>query len=454
MNYIAYTIGPIYDTIFETLDKVHKTKRLKAGSYFFSLFMKKLLISIKDEFEILVPYIGDDALMKEHKMGLFHDRFIAMSQKSEKDIKDIFNVQLNKTFLELANDLGNENLAENLANNMDNHLIVASTEELKKINENIIFALNQILDAKELEKDFTFNIEKNYIKDYQDNEIKKSKVKTIEDISGDMKYYAVITADGDKIGEKIKLEATDTPGNIKHLSKKLFDFFTKDEDIYTITNKEFGGELIYAGGDDILAFVPIKYGNKTFLDYIATLDNRFQTIVGNDVSLSFGVNIAYVKYPLRDAINSAFDLLYRAKNSTANSVSLKLTKHSGQSFDTTMQIKSDKYTKYKELLDGILDENDIGVEREKSKITLPHSLHHSLKRYEQVILSIYDDDNKNASLNNMFTTVFNDTKKDSDRLGLKIVEDYIDICQPKTKVDFDDIFSELSLVKFLREDRK
>ena len=56
MNYIAYTIGPIYDTIFDTLNDDNKTKKLKAGSYFFSFFMKILLKNIKDNFDIFYRY--------------------------------------------------------------------------------------------------------------------------------------------------------------------------------------------------------------------------------------------------------------------------------------------------------------------------------------------------------------------------------------------------------------
>lgn len=67
MNYIAYTIGPIYDTIFDTLNGDNKTKKLKAGSYYFSLFMKNLLKNIKDDFDILVPYTDGEALTKEYK---------------------------------------------------------------------------------------------------------------------------------------------------------------------------------------------------------------------------------------------------------------------------------------------------------------------------------------------------------------------------------------------------
>ena len=446
MNYLGYTIGPIYDTIFNTLNVDNKTKKLKAGSYYFSLFMKIMLKNLKEDFEILVPYVGEDAFTKESKtMGLFHDRFIAQSEKSKSEIKEIFLQKEEQTFKELAGIIFNEAIIDELRKNMTNHYIIASKEELLTIDENIIFALNKILDAKELQRNFSINKEKNWIEEYQENEIKNSKVKTIEDISQKLgfDYYAIVTADGDKIGAKIKEKATNNPENIKDLSLNLYNFFTKNDDIHTITNKQFNGELIYAGGDDILAFLPVKNGNKTFLDYIHILDERFKEFVGNDVSLSFGVNIAYYKYPLRNAIQSAFDLLKEAKKdkNIKNRISIKITKHSGQWFKSTLNLEDNRYEIYKNIVDGILD----------NKISLPHSLHHSLKRYEEAIISIYKYEN--SSIKAMFDTVFNDAN-DNDKKGIELVQKYIDIIQPKTNSEFNSIFSELSIIKFLRGDRK
>lgn len=442
MNYIAYTIGPIYETILNTLNDDNKTKKLKAGSYFFSYFMKKLLENIKDEFDVLVPYIDDFDFTKEQKMGLFHDRLIATSSKTKEEIEAVFLDKVHLTFDALSSEIKGSD-SEKLKTNMANHYIIASEDELKKVDENIIFALNKILDSKELQRSFTFDIEKNYIEVYQEEQITKSKVKTLENIAGDFNYYAVITADGDKMGAKIKEEATQNPKNIKNISKKLFDFFTNDEDIYTITNEAFGGELIYAGGDDILAFLPVKYGDNTFLDYVETLDERFKKYVGDEVSLSFGVNIAYYKYPLRDAINSAFDLLYEAKAYKSNSIALKITKHSGQWFGSTLMLESKQYMVYKELLKGILTK----------ELELPHSIHHSLKRYEIPLVATFDL-TTSTSIDALFEVVFNDEKSDFIKKGLEQLNKLLKAIEPQNEHDFNKVFSLLSIIKFLREDRK
>jgi CRISPR-associated protein Cmr2 len=437
MNYIAYTIGPIYDTIFDTLNDDNKTKKLKAGSYFFSYFMKTLLLNIKDEFDILVPFVEGDILQKEFKnIGIFHDRFIASSDKPKQEIKDIFLKKLNKTYQDIA-----KNKADILKQNMTNHLIVVNELELKKIDSNIIFALNKILDSKELNRDFVLDKEESFIQQYQQEQINQlGKVKNLGQISGDFNYYAIITADGDKMGAKIKELATNKPQNIKQISKSLYEFFTSKDNIYNIT-KNYGGELIYAGGDDILAFLPVKKDNMIFLDYIKEIDDRFRQIVGNDVSLSFGINIAYKKYPLRDAIKTAFNLLYSAKSYGSNSVAINTTKHSGQRFSNIFNLKSDEFKKYKELTQKILN----------NTITLPHSFHHSLKRYETAIISLYQ---QNRTIDNLFDTIFNDAKLEKDQKGIDTVKEYINIVKPTTNKQFDHIFFALSMVKFLREDRK
>lgn len=460
MNYVAYTIGPIYETIFNTLNEKNKTKKLKAGSYYFSFFMKTLLKNIKNELDVLVPYITDDILKNDYKgMGLFHDRFIAQSEKSKENIQAILDAGITKTYKEIAQTIKNESIAFELEQNMSNHSIVATEEELKSVDENIIFALNKILDSKELQKELSFNRPKNnWIEKYQEKVLEKHEsVKTIENISEDLgfKYYCVVTADGDKMGAKIKDKATQSPENIKELSLSLFNFFTQENNIYAITHEDFGGELIYAGGDDVLAFLPVIHKGKTFLDYLEVLNTRFKTYVGEDVSLSFGVNIAYYKYPLRNAINTTFDLLHEAKSDALikNRLSIKVTKHSGQWFSSTMALGNPRFKLYKTLLDKVLlhkapkESQDISDD----SVTLPHSLHHSLKRYEEAILATCK--NPDGSTQVMFEQVFNDTKSNQESHGLKLVQEYLDLCKPTSNKEFDEVFSQLSIIKFMRGDR-
>ncbi len=450
MNYIAYTIGPIYETILASLNDEQKTKRLQAGSAFFSNFMCELLIAIKDDFTVLVPHTGGDALSKGGNMGVFHDRFIAISPKLEEEIREIFAKRLKEVQHLIAKEIGDLSLSAYFDEAMQNHLVVASNEALKAVDKNVIFALNKLLDAQELQRRFslkTLEEEKHPILCYQKKHIETSRVKTIEAISKEvgMPYYAVVTADGDKMGQKIKSLATENVTGIRPLSEALYRFFTakeEDGDLYDLTTDTYGGILIYAGGDDILALLPVKKEDNTVLDYIQTLDKRFKKHVGDDVSLSFGVNIAYYKYPLRDAVNEAFDLLDNAKSHAPNSVSVKLTKHSGQWFKMIQALSSDAYTKWYALVEGVLNET----------LALPHAFHHSVERYKAAICKTYEDEL--GSVAALFDMVFADERKQEEKEGIKKACELFDAFRPKDDASFDALFSALAIIKFLREDRK
>jgi CRISPR-associated protein Cmr2 len=443
MNYIAYTIGPIYETIFKTLNDDHKTKRLKAGSEFFSCFMRELLGRLREDVEVLVPYVGDEVFLREYRMGLFHDRFIARSAKECSELQRLFARHLADTLEALAEKISSACSAKELAENMDNHLLVATEDELRSIDENVIFALNRALDSMELQRSFSPQ-NPQCITRYQENRIKSERVRSLEVISGEMNYYAVITADGDRMGERIREQATQRPEEIVTLSRSLYDFFTQGDDLYALTHDTFGGELIYAGGDDILALLPVKKNGRDFLSYIEMLDRRFKAHVGEEVSLSFGVNIVYYKYPLRDAINGAFSLLKYAKQEGANTMALKVTKHSGQRMQTALPISDTRYERYSRMLGRLIDEKGMA---------LPHAFHHSLRRYKDAIISLFAKESA-ASLEALFETVYNDERSPKVKAGLEEVRDYITLCAPDTSEAFERLFSELSIIKFLREDRR
>ena len=101
MNYIALTIGPIY----ETMSYCKKTRELWVGSYFFSYFMKKLITKVSEEdseikIDFLVPFVKDEkinALNEKLEVGVFHDRFIASSEASKDAIKNLLVSKINET---------------------------------------------------------------------------------------------------------------------------------------------------------------------------------------------------------------------------------------------------------------------------------------------------------------------------------------------------------------------
>lgn len=155
------------------------------------------------------------------------------------------------------------------------------------------------------------------------------------------KYYCIVRADGDSIGAAIKTLG-DRQAYIDF--SELLANFGKDaaEKI-----DKYGGKPIYIGGDDLLFLAPLHNGNETIFELIKTIDDIFpveQLATGDankKASLSYGLNIAYYKYPLFEAIDDSFDIMYKAKGhktkagAKKNAVSFHFTKHSGSFFDAT-----------------------------------------------------------------------------------------------------------------------
>lgn len=84
-TYTAITIGPIYDT----MSKSQKTRELWASSYFFSYLMREITKGLNnEEFKIKILIPGQDEIDNPNFLGagMYHDRIIISSEKSEEDI--------------------------------------------------------------------------------------------------------------------------------------------------------------------------------------------------------------------------------------------------------------------------------------------------------------------------------------------------------------------------------
>lgn len=151
------------------------------------------------------------------------------------------------------------------------------------------------------------------------------------------KYFCIVQADGDGIGAAI--QQLDKESDYTDFSEKLA--------AYGVTAAEkidaYGGKPVYIGGDDLLFLCPVRSDQGNVFDLIADLDEAFQAQmqVSVPVSLSYGINIVYYKYPLFEAIAASYDLLgYAKKHKNAagekkNSLCFQFTKHSGSAFRAT-----------------------------------------------------------------------------------------------------------------------
>jgi CRISPR-associated protein Cmr2 len=120
------------------------------------------------------------------------------------------------------------------------------------------------------------------------------------------KHYALLHFDVDSLGKT--LSGLDEEGQIK-LSKKLGDFALKAKAIVDADNV---GKTVYAGGDDFLGFVNLKYLFTVF----KCIKRAFkQTVLKEFPNLTFSTSIviAHYKTPLHKVLDYSRELLEESK---------------------------------------------------------------------------------------------------------------------------------------------
>ena len=378
-NYIAVTIGPVLDTINLT----SSPSALWAASYMMSMLSKNICLSLiaheVNQEDIVSPYFDkDDELFNRNDgVGLFHDRVIFKADNF--DIKDFPAVR----------DEAIENTVEYFGFTKDKdikyfkeYFLVSAV--LLENSTNPIMDSGKKLDCLELAKNFVNSQKSNPILSFYNSEdittspskndairiqvtkeMKMSqwqllddhrRISSIPDIArghGDEKkwkkynYYAVVRSDGDRITSIIQ---NLKPDEIRGFSKKFMKYCS---DIADKVHKDYGGVTIYSGGDDLLALMPVEYESKEGIknifeftkeaneDFIQTFKNPNQEEndgiakdpenPSQDVSLSFGIFVAYNAFPLYEALEQSADLLFGVAKNIKNCVAICFQKHSGQS---------------------------------------------------------------------------------------------------------------------------
>ena len=118
-------------------------------------------------------------------------------------------------------------------------------------------------------------------------------------------YYAILKMDGDHMGEL--LNGAGSQSEHENISKAL-SYFTRD-DVKEIVNNRYPGRLVYAGGDDVLAFAPIARNFpknlkdqpdtiKTVISLADRLRQQYRKRMQLDVTASMSIAIAHHYAPL------------------------------------------------------------------------------------------------------------------------------------------------------------
>lgn len=139
-------------------------------------------------------------------------------------------------------------------------------------------------------------------------------------------YYAMLLADGDRMGRAIDAATTFTQH--RELSLCLAGFAASAATLV----KEHDGSLLYAGGDDVLALLPLHTAlacaSALRLDFAGKL-RAFSVPGGGSPTFSVGLGISHYIEPMDAALDLARRSERLAKGETRNALAVILEKRGG-----------------------------------------------------------------------------------------------------------------------------
>lgn len=162
-------------------------------------------------------------------------------------------------------------------------------------------------------------------------------------------YYAILHADGDRMGAVINEQAKKVGGLQEHqkLSQALSSFASKVKEVIEVGHD---GSCIYAGGDDVLALLPLHTAlqcARALREEFCKALKSFPDDKGNTPTLSVGVAVGHHLESLQDTLNLAREAEKIAKKEVPNkqspeknALAITLSKRSGA--DRTVKGSWDK----------------------------------------------------------------------------------------------------------------
>jgi CRISPR-associated protein Cmr2 len=455
-KYIALTIGPM-DKIFKA---TKRTRHLWGASYLFSYFMREVIKKVPRE-SILVPFVDEKSLNAKTGAGLFPDVLLLKSDTmGVGDLKKIvdevvvhiaekgneksvaLHQLLNFYLFECEESEGGDNpilvLQEHLHTMEQMPMYQAEdnfplTKFLDKINGALFYSdagrptgFPSIADIAtiDLTGEDAYKKIKKELEEDEDQELMKrlSHDKDLKDkVLNYHHYIAVIQADGDNIGKTIgNIGKKGNEDTMNKFSKDLFAFSTEALEVI----KDYGGEPVFAGGDDLLFFAPLANRNNndcsTIFQLMAKIDAIFTKKLTNveayhtngnagkthKPTLSFGVAIAYYKFPLGESRSSAGSALFvDAKKGNKNAVALTLQKHSHSKPEINLY-----YEKGSADFNNLIVNDLIKLMTDKDAIPLLHSVAQIFSAQSAMLKEIAADTaNCKARLGYFFKHNFNES---------------------------------------------
>ncbi len=138
-------------------------------------------------------------------------------------------------------------------------------------------------------------------------------------------YYALLHADGDRIGQA--LDGLKTPEDHRAFSRALaLGFAARVREIVEAK----GGSLVYAGGDDVLAILPLHTALATAWALAQAFGKALENLSLDPCpTLSVGLAIVHHLEPLQDALDLVRRAEKRAKEAGRNALAVVYSPRSG-----------------------------------------------------------------------------------------------------------------------------
>ncbi|WP_018465587.1 type III-B CRISPR-associated protein Cas10/Cmr2 [Calidithermus timidus] len=130
-------------------------------------------------------------------------------------------------------------------------------------------------------------------------------------------YFAILVADGDRMGELISRQ--DNREAHRQLSKTLDEFAQKAREIVP----KYRGFMVYSGGDDVLAFLPVNRAVECAQELSETFRHQVKG------TLSAGIAIVHYREPLSISLENARNAEKAAKNGGRNALAVALHTRGG-----------------------------------------------------------------------------------------------------------------------------
>jgi CRISPR-associated protein Cmr2 len=123
-------------------------------------------------------------------------------------------------------------------------------------------------------------------------------------------YLAAIALDGDRMGQLLS-ECTD-PNQHQAISRALAAF--AEDRARTIVEAEYPGRLVYAGGDDVLALLPVSHALAAADELRQALSKELERVDHRGRTASAGLAIVHHMQPLESALQAAKAAEHLAKD--------------------------------------------------------------------------------------------------------------------------------------------